>query len=372
MLRPLLLALTSLPLLACSAFVQRAVTTTEAATEMQQVTRSRTNELDPAISPDGKTIVYEVADSLDATPHLEAMDVTDAVSGRPGRVQYSSRSEMGLEPAWMPDGSRLVFVSDALGFHKLVETIGPSVRETRFLGNVGDPSVVAAWPAVSPDGTVAMTLGKMDLFESGWRSSSPSRLGPRPVRSRRLWDQGPGRGDRSRLEPRWIANRLLAHGRQSRPSVRHERRRHRRHADHGRSRRRRPPLLVPRRKRARLLLRARRGRAAGWTQANLFSVRPDGSWLLQLTEGDRVACRPDWARDGYIYFHANATDRYHIWRIGLRQAYRGPDARAHPRDEVPRAPRAVSLPGAALAAVAAASARLPRLRHRAPGSSPFA
>src|SRR5271169_5595093 len=115
----------SVPLFGCAASVQRAVTTTEAATQMQQVTRSRTNELDPAISPDGKKIVYEVADSLDATPHLEAMELGDAISGHPGHVEYSSQGAMGLEPAWMPDGS-LIFVSSALGAHKLVETIGPT------------------------------------------------------------------------------------------------------------------------------------------------------------------------------------------------------------------------------------------------------
>ncbi|HEY2511442.1 MAG TPA: hypothetical protein VGI39_11325, partial [Polyangiaceae bacterium] len=57
------------------------------------------------------------------------------------------------------------------------------------------------------------------------------------------------------------------------------------------------------------------GAEDGRTQANLFVVHPDGTRLVQLTEGDRIACRPDWARDGYIYFHANATDRFHIWRL---------------------------------------------------------
>ena len=56
----------------------------------------------------------------------------------------------------------------------------------------------------------------------------------------------------------------------------------------------------------------------GWTQSNLFVVRADGSGLEQLTEGDRIACRPDWASDGLIYFHANATDQFHIWRLAPR------------------------------------------------------
>jgi Tol biopolymer transport system component len=313
MLRPLLLALTSVTLLACSASVQRAVTTTEAATQMQQVTRSRTNELDPAISPDAKTIVYEVADSLDATPHLEAMDVKDAVSGGPERVEYSSRSVMGLEPAWMPDG--------------LVETIGPSLQETRLLGYVGDPAFIAAWPAVSPDGTVAMTLGKMDLFHSGWRSRRrlDSALGLSDLVGSGTKVLGEG------TDPAWspdgtrIAFSRTAGGHAHLFVMNADGTGATQITDgtdddvH--------PSWSP--DGSALVFCSARGEGAGWTQANLFSVRPDGSWLVQLTEGDRIACRPDWAKDGYIYFHANATDRFHIWRIrpALTRAFPAPTDR---------------------------------------------
>jgi Tol biopolymer transport system component len=53
-------------------------------------------------------------------------------------------------------------------------------------------------------------------------------------------------------------------------------------------------------------------------QSDLFTVSPDGSGLVQLTEGDRSACHPTWGRDGYVYFHANATDRFHGWRLRPR------------------------------------------------------
>ena len=326
MLRPLLLALTSVTLLACSASVQRAVTTTEAATQMQQVTRSRTNELDPAISPDAKTIVYEVADSLDATPHLEAMDVKDAVSGGPERVEYSSRSVMGLEPAWMPDGSRLVFVSNALGPHKLVETIGPSLQETRLLGYVGDPAFIAAWPAVSPDGTVAMTLGKMDLLSFGLAVPSTPRLGPRPLRSRRLRNQSSRRGDRSRLEPRWNAHRLLAHGGRARSPVRHERRRHRRDPDHRRHRRRRPPILVSRRERARLLLRAWRG---GRLDASEPLLRATGWLLARSAHGGRSHRVPAGLGQGRLHLLPRQRDR----PLPHLADTTGPDARLSGADQ---------------------------------------
>jgi Tol biopolymer transport system component len=58
--------------------------------------------------------------------------------------------------------------------------------------------------------------------------------------------------------------------------------------------------------------------ATAWPQSNLFVVRADGSGLVQLTEGDHVACHPSWGRDGFVYFHANARDRFHIWRLRPR------------------------------------------------------
>ena len=311
-------------LFACSASVQRAVTTTEAATQMQQVTHSAENELDPAISPDGKKIAYEVARTVDATPHIEAIALPDTAPGRSEAVEYSSKGAMGFEPAWMPDGARLVFVSDALGAHKLVETIGPSPRETRLLGSVGDPSLRAGWPAIAPNGTVAMTLGRMKEFQSGWRSLRrlDSALGLSDLEGSGIEVLGEGTDPAWSPDGRRIAFSRAVDGRAHLFVMNADGTGAKQITDgpdddvH--------PSWSP--DGSALVFCSARGDEVHWTQANLFSVRPDGSWLVQLTEGDRVACRPDWARDGYIYFHANATDRFHIWRL---RPVGAPAARAH-------------------------------------------
>lgn len=309
-----------LPCLACSTSVKRAVNTTEAATEMQQVTRTSTHELDPAISPDGKRLAYEVADSLEGSPRVEVMQLTDEASSRPGSVEYSSREATGAEPAWMPDGARLVFLSNALGSNKLVETIGTSVRDTRLLGSVGDPDLVAAWPAVSPNGTVAMTLGRIDLFETRGRSRRhlDSALGLSDLAGTAVKVLGEGTdpawspdgahlafarvvGDRAHL---FVMNADGSGARQITDGPDDD--------VH--------PAWSP--DGSALVFCSEHGAEDGRPQANLFVVRPDGTRLVQLTEGDRVACRPDWARDGYIYFHANATDRFHIWRLRLTASRR--------------------------------------------------
>ena len=56
------------PLFGCSTALLRPVATTEAATELQQVTRSSVNETNPAISPDGKAIVGGLFTQFAGTP----------------------------------------------------------------------------------------------------------------------------------------------------------------------------------------------------------------------------------------------------------------------------------------------------------------
>jgi len=311
--RRVLLVVASAPLLACSPALRRPVTTTEAATDMQQVTRSHTNEIDPAISPDAKEIAYEVADSPQAAPHVEVMALAQ-IGTDPTRPAYSSKDAMGREPAWKPDGSGLIFVSDALGARSLVQTIGPSPERTAFLGAAGNPNLFAAWPAVSPDGTMAMSLGRADLFRSGWQRAvtMESALGLSDQVGSGVTVLGEG------TDPAWSPHgKRLAFVRVTDD--------HHTHVfvsnpdgagtlqitdgpDDDMN-----PSWSPDGRFVAFCTAHPLG--DGTTSANLFVVRPDGSRLEQLTEGDRVACRPAWGRDGYVYFHANANDRFHIWRI---------------------------------------------------------
>src|SRR5580692_10427957 len=105
----------STALVACSPAVWRPLSTTDAATELSQVTRSDANEFDPAVSPDARAIAYEVAASPDAPPRIEVMSLEAVGSDRPGRIEYSSGEVTGLEPAWRPDGSGLFFLSTRQG-----------------------------------------------------------------------------------------------------------------------------------------------------------------------------------------------------------------------------------------------------------------
>jgi len=48
---------------------------------------------------------------------------------------------------------------------------------------------------------------------------------------------------------------------------------------------------------------------------NLFAIQPDGTGLIQLTNGSSASLQPTWANDGYIYFASNQVGNFDIWRL---------------------------------------------------------
>ncbi len=302
------------PMLACSATLRHGVNTTEAATGLQEVTYSQRNELDPAVSPDGKALAYEAADTLDAPPHVEIMPLPGVGAGKAARIEYTSDSALGLEPAWTPDGSSLVFVSNAHGEQGLVQTFGEGPARVNFVETAADPGLYAYWPSLSPrGGAVALTLGPVELFHSGWRNaiSLSSAVGISDLSGTGVNVLGPG------FEPAWSPDgKRLAFARivdgHAHLFVAAADGAGAQQITYG-SEDDEQPAWSPDGKAIAYCSERRNGDL--WTQANLFVVRPDGSGLEQLTEGDRMACRPAWAPDGFLYFHANEDDRFHIWRL---------------------------------------------------------
>jgi Tol biopolymer transport system component len=314
MIRKLLVLAAMTPVLGCSATLRHGVRTTEAAVDLEQVTRSNANEFDPAVSRDASAIAYEAADTPEATPHVEIMSLGDMGSRAASRVEYTSNDAMGLEPAWTPDGASIVYVSSAHGARRMVETVGNGPSQVRYVATAGDPDLPADWPSISPDGaSLAMTLGQIELFRTGWHRtiSMDAALGVSDLSGTGVTILGAG------AEPAWSPHgHRLAFARvvggHAHVFVAN--------ADGGNARQITEgpeddeyPSWSPDGRF--IVFSSSRRNQDLWTQANLFVVRPDGSGLVQLTEGDRMASRPDWAADGFIYFHANATDRFHIWRI---------------------------------------------------------
>jgi len=303
----------STALVACSPAVWRPLSATDAATDLTQVTRSDENELDPAVSPDAKAIAYEVAASPDAPPRIEVMSLDGVESGGSGKIAYSSGDVTGLEPAWKPDGSALFFFSVGPRGRTLMQMIGYGSGKPPLVADAGEVGFGGEWPAVSPDGsTIAMSMANMTVYRTGWRNARrfDAALAFSRPDARGFKVSGEG------TEPAWSPDgkRLVF----VRVAGEHA------HlfaaADDGTDAQQitegpsddMEPAWSPDGDRivfcsANVTLSTR--------QSDLFTVRPDGSGLVQLTEGDREACHPAWARDGLVYFHANATDRFHIWRL---------------------------------------------------------
>jgi Tol biopolymer transport system component len=288
--RPWMLVL-SMSLFGCGSSVLRPLVPTDAASGLEQVTRSKEDERRPAISPDAKALAYEVNGS-----HVAVMSLV-----QPGRLIYASKA--GREPAWMPDASSIVYTRRG----HIVQTFGQGERAV-FNADVGDPYFGASQPAVSPDGHfVAISvadvnakgqpfdraIGVTDLLGTGTKiltTGSEPTFSPdgKLIAFTRQTD------GRSHV---FIANADGSNATQVTDGT---------SDDH-------TPTFSPDGKSIAFCSVLRDDAQAD--QANLFVVRTDGTGLVQLTEGDRYACSPAWGRDGFIYFEANARQRFHIWRI---------------------------------------------------------
>ena len=287
--------------------VLRPLTATDAASDLEQVTFSKANELDPAISPDGKELAYDAAAAQGGAPHVEVLSLATR------KLVYASRG--GAEPTWMPDGASIVFADKA---GRLVETYGQGVRPV-FLADVGDPSFGGTHPVVSPDGKlVVMSLDDVSVRRSEWSSARrfDHALGVTDFVGRGLKVIAQGLDPAISPDGRRIAYVKSAQGREhvfladlngARASQLTF------GADDDES-----PAFSP--DGTRVAFCSVDGDPPLRT-ANLFVVRSDGSDLVQLTEGDRFACHPSWGRDGFLYFHANARARFHVFR--LRVSSRG-------------------------------------------------
>lgn len=119
------------------------VRTTGAARNVVRLTQSREDELNPAVSPDGKSVAFQGIKQ----DQYEIYTV-DAVSGL-SRTQVTNHPAQDFQPCWMPDSRTLVFSSTRLGrpslWRQLASGGGGCTMITRG-GDMSDyaPNIVAA------------------------------------------------------------------------------------------------------------------------------------------------------------------------------------------------------------------------------------
>jgi TolB protein len=144
--------------------------------QLQRLTRSAQNEFQPAWSPDGKRIVFRAAPAgLPGTSSLADIVVVNADGT--GRKNLTNNPRRGnWDPAWSPNGKLIAFGSAGPD----VWTMRPDGKRLRRLTRGGGES-----PAWSPDGKriafmSSRTTGQYDIYVMSATGSKVRRLTSSP------------------------------------------------------------------------------------------------------------------------------------------------------------------------------------------------
>jgi Tol biopolymer transport system component len=153
---------------------------------VRNLTRNEIEDVDPSLSPDGRTIVF-----ARERRHDFDLYVMPSRGGRARRLLHLPGPQR--EPAWSPDGRRIAFVSrgrdaNEKGFQPdQVFVVGSDGRGARQLTHVEDGVVDPAW---APDGSRLAASTGSTLVTFGSDGSNPTELSP----------AGEGEGD---AKPAW-------------------------------------------------------------------------------------------------------------------------------------------------------------------------
>ncbi len=135
----------------------------------RQITDFGTNDTDPAVSPDGRTIAF-VHQLEDARPAIATIPFEGGI------VTWLTDPVFdGSDPAWSPDGSAIAFVVDSTRLYVSSSTgqnARPIVRDLDF--EIADPS----W---SPDGSSILFGTRAFTGASGLASVRPDGTGLTPM-----------------------------------------------------------------------------------------------------------------------------------------------------------------------------------------------
>lgn len=280
---------------------------TGAGAALSRVTSDPVDESAPSLSPDGRTVLFntELRDARGLLAQATLVGVDPASGAR--RTLYTASNTLALWPAWFPDGTAFVYVSNAPGSYSVVRSLSGSPGAAVAVVAGGDLAQAPSGPVVSPNGRrVAFSTdirGVRQIAVCGTDGSEFTILGEgndpawspdglhlaftrtvNNVNQVFMCDAATGSnlvqltsGETSCVQPVWSPSGTW------------------------------------------LLFSSSRGwnTIAGGTVAtmNLYAIRSDGTNIIQLTNGDGVQVHPFWGSDSWIYFSTNAAGSFDIFRF---------------------------------------------------------
>jgi Tol biopolymer transport system component len=287
--------------------IEPQIQVTGAGQALARVTSDPVDEDKPRLSPDGRTLLFHTYTQQQQTSgfgtaastdnaHFAIAGVDPATGAR--RTLYTSPNTSAAYPAWMPDGSTFVYMTDAVGSQSIVRALSSAPNSGMAIVVSGTVAPQPSNPSVSPDGRrvafEAQIGGSSQVSVAGLDGSNLTILG---AGKHPAWDPG---GQRLAFVREVNGfDQLFTIDAESGTGLTQLTSDQLHHAW---------PCWSPDGRY--LVFSTHHGNA--W---RLYAITPNGTGLIQLTEGQSSAASPHWGRDGFIYFSSNALGNWDIWRF---------------------------------------------------------